>query len=406
VVAGDPAARYDFERSACEIFALRPCDPLRVCTRMIVHVRPRPRRALNYRVRANKLSFSGTPGAVLRMARLARLALASSSIALALAGCRDPEPADEAPMASGFASEGSGQATQGSADGTSPTSAGPADSGEPWDGTAYVGEIVGVLTVTFTPAHALVDHDVVGLAGAYRNAEVGWDGTVDLYSPIAYLLAFPAPPDDLDTLVPAQPVPVFDWGDEDDWLTAGNGMKLRQGEGGPELLACLIATGNQGQYPVYRSSAAMGVPAACNPTATAWSGATDYDVVLYGGDLFVDNVLLERVTTPPDLVVTTPDLAAFEAPLPADEDLVVAWEPGDDPDARVVIRVVDADTNVITVSAADDGEFTIPAAELGALTLGPLDLVVARERTDRVQFTDGGLTVLTRFERWGFFDLF
>jgi hypothetical protein len=310
-------------------------------------------------------------------------------------------------MASGFAEE-TGQTTQGEPGDTThdPTSAGPADSGEPWAGTAYTGEILGVLTVTFTPAHPLVDHDVVGLAGGYRNAEVGWEGTEDLYSPIAYQLAFPAPPEQADTLVPAEPMPSFDWGDDEDWLVAGNGMKLRQGDGGPELLACLLASGNTGQYPVYRSSAAMGVDADCNPAASAWSSASEYDVVLYGGELFADNVLLERVTTPPELVVTAPDLTVFDAPLPADEDLGIAWEPGDDPEARIVIRVVDADTNVITVHAADDGEFTIPAAELGALTPGPVDLLVARERTDRVQFTDGGLTVLGRFERWGFLDLF
>ena len=341
------------------------------------------------------------------MARLARLALSSSW--LVLVGCPDDQPpADDMPMASGFASEDTGQDTAGPGPDTTAddTSAGPTNTTEPWDGTAYVGEIHGVLTVAFTPAHALVDHDVVGLAGAYRSAEVGWEGAEDLYSPIAYQLAFPTPPDELDTLVPAEPMPVFDWGDEDDWLVAGNGMKLRQGEGGPELLACLLVAGNQGQYPVYRSSAAMGVAEECSPAATAWSSATTYDVVLYGGDLFEDNVLLERVTTPPELVVTAPDLADFDAPLPADQDLTIAWETGDDPYARIVIRVIDADTNVITVSAADDGEFTIPAAELGALTLGALELLVARERTDRVQFTDGGLTVLTRFERWGFFDLF
>jgi len=344
------------------------------------------------------------------MARLARLALSSSW--LVLAGCSDDEPPiDDAPMASGFATAATGHDTADpdTADSTSPTSSptsGPVDTGEPWDGTAYVGEIHGVLTVALTPAHALVDHDVVGLAGGYRSAEVGWDDTVDLYSPIAYQLAFPVPPDELDTLVPAEPMPVFDWGDDEDWLVAGNGMKLRQGEGGPELLACLLVAGNQGQYPVYRSSAAMGVAAECNPAATAWTSATAYDVVLYGGDLFEDNVLLERITTPPELVVTAPDLTIFDASLPADEDLAIAWEAGDDPEARIVIRVVDADSNVITVSAADDGEFTIPAAELGALTLGALELLVARERTDRVQFTAGGLTVLTRFERWGFFDLF
>jgi hypothetical protein len=336
------------------------------------------------------------------MPRLARLAGCSW---LALVGCRDDDPPiDDAPMASGFVQE-SGEAT---ADETADpdTSAGPAESGEPWGGTAYSGDILGILTVTFTPAHALVDHDVVGLAGGYRTAEVGWDGTLDLYSPVAYQLAFPAPPEQADTLVSAAPLPVFDWGDDEDWLIAGNGMKLRQGEGGPELLACLLAAGTLGQYPVYRSSAAMGVPAECSPMATGWSAATEYDVVLYGGELFEDNVLLERVTTPPALVVTAPDLTAFDAPLAADADLILTWEAGDDPEARIVIRVVDADTNVISVHAADDGDFTIPAAELGALTPGPIDLLVARERTDRVQFTDGGLTVLGRFERWGFFDLF
>jgi hypothetical protein len=342
------------------------------------------------------------------MARVASIAVSVSL--LALAGCPDDGPsADDEPMASGFAPEGTAEGSEdaGTVDDTSAVSTmDPPTSGEPWDGTAYLGEIHGVLTVVLTPAHALVDHDVVGLAGGYRSAEIGWEGVLDLYSPIAYQLAFPAPPDELDTLVPVEPVPAFEWGDDEDWLAAGNGMKLRQGEGGPELLACLLAAGNVGQFPVYRSSAAMGVAPECSPDAAAWTSAAEYDVVLYGGELFEDNVLLGRVTTPPELVVTAPDLAAFDAPLPADEDLAIAWEAGDDPEARIVIRVVDADTNVLTVTAADDGEFTIPGAELGALTPGPIDLLVARERTDRVQFTDGGLTVLSRFERWGFFDLF
>lgn len=341
------------------------------------------------------------------MPRLARLACASL---LVLAACpNDEPPAADGPMASGFVEDESGPSTQGqdTTDTASPTTTttGSADT-EPWGGTAYLGDIHGVLTVTLTPAHALVEDDVVGLAGGYRSAEVGWGDAEDLYSPVAYQLAFPAPPDDPDTLVPAAPVPVFDWGDDEDWLAAGNGMKLRQGEGGPELLACLLGAGTTGQYPVYRTSAAMGVAPECSPPATAWSPATAYDVVLYGGELFEDNVLLERVTTPPALVVTAPDLSAFDAPLSSTEDLILTWEAGDDPEARIIIRVVDADTNVITVHAADDGEYTIPAAELGALTLGPMDLLVARERTDRVQFTDGGLTVLSRFERWGFFDLF
>ena len=327
---------------------------------------------------------------------------------LVLVGCRDTDPpADDMPMASGFAGDESASTTSGTVDDTAgPTTSPDPDDGEPWEGTAFVGDIRGVLTVTFTPAHALSNDDAVGLAGAYRTAEVGWDGAEDLWSPIAYQLALPSPPDQADTLVPAEPLSPFDWGDDDDWLVAGNGLKLRAGAGGPELLACLLGAGTTGQYPVYRSSAAMGVPDECHPDPTAWSAATSYDLIAYGGELFEDNVLPDRVTTPPALVVTAPDLDAFDAPLPADQDLTIAWEAGDDPEARIIIRVIDADTTVITVHATDDGETTIPAAELGALTLGPLDLLVARERTDRVQLTAGGLTVLSRFERWGFFDLF
>jgi hypothetical protein len=338
--------------------------------------------------------------------RLARLACPPL---LVLAGCPNTDPgADDMPVASGFAEESGPPVTttESPSDTTATSTTAPPDLGEPWGGTAYAGDIHAVLTVTLTPAHALVDHDVVGMAGGYRSAEVGWGDAADLYSPIAYQLAFPPPPAEPDTLVPAAPVPVFDWGDDEDWLVAGNGMKLRHSTEGSELLACLIAAGNLGQYPVYRTSAAMGVAADCNPPASAWIGASVYDVVLYGGELFTDDVVAAVVTTPAELVITAPDLSMFDAPLAADQDLAIAWEAGDDPDARIIIRVVDADTNAITVHAADDGAYTIPAAELGALTPGPLDLLVARERTDRVQWSDGGLTVLGRFERWGFFDLF
>lgn len=344
------------------------------------------------------------------MPRLARLACPAL---LVLAGCPDPDPpAGEGTVGSGFLEEeeGSTPATQSGPDPADTTAASSVDPtgevGLPCADTEYEGDVRGLLTVTFTPAHPLVDHDVVGLAGGYRTAEVGWDDVEDLYSPIAYQLAFPTPPEEPDTLVPAAPVPVFDWGDDDDWLVAGNGIRLRPGAGAPDLLACLVGAGTTGQYPVYRSSAAMGVAAECSPPADAWQSGTAYDVVVYGGELFEDHTVLDCMVTPPALVVTSPDLTVFDAPLPADEDLALEWEPGDDPEARIIIRVVDTDTNVITVHAADDGAYTIPAAELGALTPGPLDLLVTRERTDRVLLASGGLTVLARFERWGFFDLF
>jgi len=312
-------------------------------------------------------------------------------------------------QASGFANDssgGPGDTTATDATATTTGGPGPADSsesGEPWGGTAFVGDIRAVLTVTFTPAHALSGADQVGMAGGYRIAEIGWDGQEDLYSPVAYQLALPPPPEQPDTLLPAESIPVYDWGDDEDWLVAGYGMKLRASDGDGVLAACLLVTGD---YPLYRTSDAMGVDEQCAPDPADWSAAADYDVVLYGGELFADNVLPRRITTPPALTVTAPDLEAFGVGVPADEDLAITWAPGDDPEARIIIRVIDDNGNVITVHASDDGDYTIPAAELGELVAGPIDLSIARERTDRVQFTDGGLTVLARTERWGFFDLF
>lgn len=303
-------------------------------------------------------------------------------------------------MGSGFAEDDDDGVDQTS---SSPADTGPApDSGDPWMGTEFVGDISAVLTVTYTPMHAYSNTDAVGLAGGYRTAEAGWDGSEDLYSPMAYLLALPTPPEAADTLLPAEPLPAFDWLEPEDWFQAGNGMKLRAGEGGPELLGCLVPAG---EYPVYRTSAAMGVAAECNPDPTAWTPQTVYDVVLYGGDLFVDNILPERVTSPSEFTVSAPDLSIAEVPVDSTQDLSIAWDASDDPETRIIIRVIDADANVITVHAADDGDYTIPAAELAALTLGPMDLIITRERTDLVQFTNGGLTVLGRYERWGFFDL-
>lgn len=326
--------------------------------------------------------------------------LAGCAWLVPLAGCPSDEPgADATTQVSGFADSSS---TRSDPDSGEATTAPDPDSGEPWEGTAYTGDLRGILTVTFTPSHAQSAQDMVGLAGGYRTAEVGWGDAEDLYSPVAYQLALPTPPDAADTLVPAAPVPVYDWGDEDDWRQAGNGMRLQR-TGEPDLLACLVFNGD---YPLYRSSDAMGVDPDCNPDPADWSPAARYRVVLYGGELFEDNELSQSITTPPALTVTAPDLSALDAGLAADQDLTLTWEDGGDPETRIIIRVLDDNGNVITVHAADDGDFTIPAAELGALTLGPIDLSIARERTDRIQFSDGGLTVLSRYERWGFFDLF
>mgnify|MGYP007037737841 CR=1 FL=1 len=321
--------------------------------------------------------------------------------ALLAAGCGDDGDADgdgTTSVASGFAEQDGGPATS-NADG--PTTAADDDTGTP-----FVGDMRGLATFVYSAETSNGLPARVGLAGGYRLEDPGFAGIDDLYSPISYQLAFPPLPA-VDTVLFEGPVPVFDWGDEDQWLQAGNGMKLRQGEGGPEVLACLaqyfptmeVPSG----YPMYVTNATQA--AECSAVADAFVPAAAYDVILYGGELFVDNVLPERVTTPPALEVTAPDFATYDAPLSSGSDLAFAWNASDDATTRIQIRLIDADGNLLSAHAADDGSFTIPASELGALSPGPLDILIARERDDDVQFTNGGLTVTSRWERWGFFQL-
>lgn len=276
----------------------------------------------------------------------------------------------------------------------------------PWGGTAYDGELLGVLTFVYSAPNSVRSDPLVGIAGGFRTMELGFSGVEDLWSPLAYSLAFPPLPDDAETLS-ADPLGAFDWGEPSDWLKAGNGMKLRLSEDGPAAVACLVSYFPTAEtpdgYPLYRSTE-TGDPA-CAPAPEAFEPGATYDLVLYGGDAFEDNVLLGRVTTPTALEVTAPDLDTYDLPLDPADGLALQWTAGDDPEARIEIRLLDVDGNLVSVHAADDGEYAIPSGELSALTPGPLDLMIARERTDRVQFTDGGVTVTSRYERWGFFDL-
>lgn len=302
--------------------------------------------------------------------------------------------------------DGDGDGSGPDADTASPDDT-ASDDDAPWGGTAYEGELLAIVTFVYSAPNAVRPEPLVGIAGGYRTVELGFSGIEDLWSPLAYSLPFPPLPDTADTLAADGPLGVFDWGEPEDWLKAGNGMKLRLGEDGPAALACLVSYFPTAEtpdgYPLYRSTG-TGDPA-CAPAAEAFVPGASYDVVLYGGDAFADNVLLERVTTPSALEVTAPDLDAYDAPIDPAGPLDFAWTAGDDPDARIEIRVVDTDGNLVSVHAADDGDTSIPAPELAALTPGPLDVMIARVRTDRVQFTDGGVTVTSRYERWGFFDL-
>ena len=263
------------------------------------------------------------------------------------------------------------------------------------------GDVHGILTFTLYPADPVTRVDSVGLAGAWRDVSLGFDDVDDFFAVFALQTTFPPPPSGEDELVQnAVPAP-FDWGRSDDWLLAGNGMKLVSGD--VEALACLLMIG--GDYPIYVASHSSLQAESCRPNVASWLPDTAYDIVLYGGELFETNVLHEQVHTPPAFDVSAPDLERFNLPVARDAGLNVVWTDNGNPSNRVVIRMSDTFGRMFTVHAADDGDYTVPASAMAELAAGPATLTIAREQIDFVPFTDGVVKVVTRYEHWGYLEL-
>lgn len=358
------------------------------------------------------------------------------TLPLLLAGCKDDtaqaeedggdeqaQDEGEDSQVSGFTSgNGSGSGgTGGSAgvDGTG-TGTGGTAGGMPvepqlpdWNGTGFEGDLRLVLGFSYTAPSSLVADPQVGIAAGYRLAEIGWPGVEDVYSPIVYQYAFPPAPEE-DSTSQEGPVPAFEWGFEEDYVAAGPAIRLRRGFDGPSIVACqvnLFATmSDPDGFPLYQTHSAEGE--LCEADAEAWEPEAVYDLELLGGDTFTTNYLYERITTPPsleDLAVSQDgndiNLDQLGAQVDSTLDIAFSWN-GSGGDTRVLIRLIDGDNNLVAAHAADDGDYTIAAEDLESLNSGTLDLLVTRERTDEYPFTEGGLMAVTRFERWGFLEIF
>lgn len=278
------------------------------------------------------------------------------------------------------------------------------------------GDLRGTLSFTLYAPDAANPEPLLGMAGAWRSVDDDIE-VQDFFGVYGLATQWPAPPSGADTLEQNDVPATFDWGGPTQWLLAGNGMKLRNGDA--EASACLLYYGGEPQiefppgsgtmvpnYPVYAATDSPNQPEGCAPDASTWEPETDYDIVLYGGDLFETNALVGQVRTPAALEVTAPNIDTFGLQLPIDEDLEVAWTGQGSDGTRLVIRVFDMFGRMFTVHAADDGSFTIPAADLQVLTAGPATLIVAREHLEDVPFTDGVVRVLSSYAQWGYIELY
>lgn len=302
--------------------------------------------------------------------------------ALPLLGCRHD---DDPGVVSGFTSDGGNAHDDGIE-------------------TVGMGELRGILTFTLYPADPVLDYDRLGMAGAWHTEEVGYDTVDDFYAAYGLQIAFPLPPEKEDTLEQNDVPAGFDWGDVEGWLKAGNAMKLAKGD--KEALACFLDVGMVFDlYPVYAATGSGNQPEGCAPDVKDFVPDAYYDLVLYGGEMFSDTVLLEVVHTPAELEVDEPDLEEFELPIQQSDDLRVRWNASSSKTDRIVIRVWDDFGRMFTIHAKDDGEYTIPAEALGVLTAGPITLTIARERIARIPLDAGGIKVVTRIERWGYLDM-
>ena len=350
-----------------------------------------------------------------------------SAVALWLAACGDDggAPAVDTEVASGFEQSESGSESATESDpttvttSTNPTSGPTTTSDPPTTGYDTLGEgpLRGTLAFVYFAPDSLNEDAIVGMAGAWRDESIGFDGVYDFFSIYGLGMNFPAPPADEDVLEHNDIPSDFEWGAPGDWLLAGTAMKLRLPDAAAH--ACLLYRGGTAEielppgsgmffpnYPIYAATQSGNQPGECRPDASTWIPDTDYDIVLYGGDLFETNSLMAQVHTPSDLEVTAPDLAQFQLPIDLQEGLEIAWSGDGLAGNRIVIRVFDVFGRMFTIHAADDGSYTIPAADLGVLSAGPGTIIVARENVNVVPFTDGVVTVVTRWEQWGYVDLF
>lgn len=302
-------------------------------------------------------------------------------------------------------------------DGDASTDAGESTSGEPGSTTGnpepVADELRGVLSFSLYPPDAQSPTASLGVAGAWRDIEQPLEGVDDFYSIWGLSLVLPAPPTTSDTLEHNGLLSGFDWGNPYDWQLAGTAMKLQTEE--HSALACLLYLGGSPtveigdntypNYPVYGATFSALQPDECHPDPAAWSPDTSYDLVLYGGEQFPDNILAGRVHTPADFELAEPDVSVFQAALETNEPLTIRWSGDGNPEDRIVIRMIDMFNRTFTILADDDGEYTIAADDLQVLDEGPVILIVARERLETFTFSHGQITVTTRLERRGYLNL-
>ncbi|HRI07468.1 MAG TPA: hypothetical protein PKW35_06610 [Nannocystaceae bacterium] len=314
----------------------------------------------------------------------------SIALTLTLAACRGDDEG------SGDASEASGDASTSGSTGT--TGADTSASASATGTTDPTGEGVRAhLDFTFIAPDAIDPDPVLGLAGAYHQTGLATD---DIFALQGLQLELPPPPAAVDTVEEHAPTP-FEWGDAAAWVSAGTAIKLVHAEAG-EVLACRYQADDA--YPLYLASAAAGFPAECAPDPARWQPDAEYRLVLYGGDAFADRVIDGRVTTPPALTVSAPDLAIYDLSVDTKADLAFTWEASEG-EGRIIIQIWDHYDQLVSVHAADDGAFTVPAANLAALSAGPGFITVARERPLEIPFEGGTVRVVTRYQVWGYIDL-
>lgn len=324
---------------------------------------------------------------------------------------------------SGFADDdtGNGTGTEPTGDPSDPTGDPTSDTDDPPGSGGYdtlgEGDLRGTMSFTLYAADAANPDPLLGMAGAWRNVDDDIEGVEDFFGVFGLATQWPAPPTDEDTLEQNAVPATFEWGAPIQWLLAGNAMKLRRDD--VEASACLLyyggtpttqfppGTGPQvPNYPLYAATTSANQPEGCNPDPAAWEAEAEYDIVLYGGELFETNALVGQVHTPATLEVTAPDITTFGVPVAMDEDFEIAWTGEAGENTRLVLRVFDMFGRMFTVHAADDGSYTIPASALQELTAGPATIIVSRENLEEVPFTDGVVRVLSSYAQWGYIELF
>ena len=270
--------------------------------------------------------------------------------------------------------------------------------------------VFGLVTATHYPADAAGVPESTELAAGLREAP--FEGIEDLVSVVHLQTTFAPPRGELDEILVGPMATPWSFGAASQWLEAGDGLELRAYVEDSSITGCRQQLGNFNDFPVYLTGGEE-APEVCRAEGQSFESGGDYALVVFGGELFADEVAAARLVAPESFDVSAPDLGVFKLELAREEGLELAWTGPSEAEPplpegtvqRFVVRLWDEAGTLATIVAEDDGALSLSPELLAQFEAGPATLTLARESLSTATLAFGEIDVVLREEHWGYLEL-